>query len=100
MKRFDLYKYFSSVVCLEDAPLPKPDAAPTLKALKDLGVSKAILIGDTPDDISSATFARIIGVGALVVPGADKPTTRAAIQAAGAVTILTDINQIVTLLKL
>lgn len=48
LKFLDHYKigpFFKSLVCMEDTPKPKPDAAPVTLALSQLGVSKAVLIG-------------------------------------------------------
>lgn len=49
-------------VCMEDAPA-KPSPEPVLMAMKKLGVERALMIGDTPDDIRAAVGAGIVGVG-------------------------------------
>jgi histidinol-phosphate aminotransferase len=54
--------FFQHLVCMEDAPC-KPDPAPVHLALQKLGISRAIMIGDTPDDIRAAVAAGIMGVG-------------------------------------
>jgi histidinol-phosphate aminotransferase len=56
--------FFKHVVCMEDAPA-KPDPAPVRLALQQLGVKRALMIGDTPDDIKAAVAAGIVGVGIL-----------------------------------
>jgi len=100
MDRFNLHKYFQSSVCMEDTPKPKPDAGPCLKALMDLNVKNAIMIGDTPDDIVSANLAKIGAIGALVVPGSNKELSRDAIYNAGAMHIMSDINEIATIFSM
>jgi len=56
--------FFKCVVCMEDAP-PKPNPEPVILALQKLGVQRAIMIGDTPDDICAAVGAGIQGIGIL-----------------------------------
>jgi len=58
-------KFFKVCVCMEDGP-PKPDPFPVSEACKLLGVSPSssvIMVGDTPDDITSALRAEVRGVG-------------------------------------
>ena len=68
--------------------MPSPD--PVRLALKQLGVSAAWLIGDTPDDIAAARAARVVPIG--IPPpgdGADETVRCAgALAAAGAATVL------------
>jgi HAD superfamily hydrolase (TIGR01548 family) len=58
---------FGAVVCREDAPL-KPDPAPVREALSRLGVSRAWMVGDTPDDVRAARSAGVVPLG-VVAPG-------------------------------
>jgi len=67
---------FRNVVCMEDAPA-KPDPAPVHLALQRLGVSRAIMIGDTPDDIRAAVAAGVVGVG--ILSPSEKAGTRAGV---------------------
>lgn len=97
LNRFNLHKYFQSVVCMEDTPKPKPDAGPCLKALQELSAKKAIMIGDTPDDIVSANLAKIGAIGALVVPGSNKELVRDSILGVGALRIITELNELATI---
>lgn len=50
-----LEKFLGAVVAAEDAPTLKPDPAPLLLALKQLGktVDRAWMVGDTPTDIQA-----------------------------------------------
>ena len=53
---------FSVVVCMEDATL-KPDPAPVRLALERLGVRRAWMVGDTPDDLTAARAAQVVPLG-------------------------------------
>ncbi|HLF61774.1 MAG TPA: aminotransferase class I/II-fold pyridoxal phosphate-dependent enzyme [Acidimicrobiia bacterium] len=68
--RFGLRGEVSALVTREDAPL-KPDPAPVRMALELLGVSRAWMLGDTPDDLVAARAAGVIPIG-VVAPG-DNP---------------------------
>jgi phosphoglycolate phosphatase-like HAD superfamily hydrolase len=59
----------TALVTREDAPL-KPDAAPVLLALETMGVSRAWMLGDTPDDLAAARAAGVVPIG-VVAPGDD-----------------------------
>eukprot|EP01060_Flectonema_neradi_P040114 TRINITY_DN9039_c0_g1_i1.p1 TRINITY_DN9039_c0_g1~~TRINITY_DN9039_c0_g1_i1.p1 ORF type:complete len:239 (+),score=44.35 TRINITY_DN9039_c0_g1_i1:70-786(+) len=67
LKRFDLEKYVSAVVCMEDGP-PKPNPFPVAEGCRKLGLEpgNCLMIGDTPDDIISAVSAGAVGVGILL----------------------------------
>lgn len=80
-----LARFFSAVVCREDAPL-KPDPAPVRLALQQLGAGSAWMFGDTPDDIVAARGAGAVPVGVLP-PGAG-PKMEAALMDAGAARIV------------
>lgn len=60
---------FAVLVTREDAPL-KPDAAPVRLALEQLGVRRAWLIGDTPDDTRAALAAGALPLSVAADPGA------------------------------
>ncbi len=87
---------FESVVCLEDGP-NKPDPTPVLIAMEQLGVSKAWMIGDTPDDVRAAAAAGVLPL-AILAPGANPDTHAAALIEAGAVTILENVEALLELL--
>ncbi len=74
LDRFDLGELVSTVVTREDAPL-KPDPGPVRLALQRLGVSRAWMLGDTPDDVSAATSAGVVPIG-VVAPGDDPGLVR------------------------
>lgn len=85
LEEHGLARFFSAVVCREDAPL-KPDPAPVLLALQQLGAGSAWMFGDTPDDIVAARGAGAVPVGVLP-PGAG-PKMEAALRDAGAARIV------------
>ena len=80
---FDLADCFSAVVCMEDAPA-KPSPAPVRQALLELGVQRAWMVGDTPDDLVAARAAGVVPLG-VCAPG-EAATDR--LLAAGAARVL------------
>lgn len=81
---------FRAIVCMEDAPA-KPDPAPVELALRRLGVSRAWMLGDAPDDVRAARGAEVVPVG-VVMPGADAADAGAALLSAGAARVLTGVS--------
>jgi len=75
---------FDAVVCMEDATL-KPDPAPVALALKQLGATRAWMVGDTPDDIVAARGAGAVPLG--INANAETLT------AAGAARVLTTLDE-------
>ena len=92
----ELTELFATVVCMEDSPL-KPDPAPVQLARSRLGVERAWMVGDTPDDIRAATAAGVLPIG-VVAPGPDPTATTAALRESGAATVLGTINDLLELL--
>ncbi len=83
---------FGAVVTMNDAPL-KPDPAPVRLALERLGVERAWLVGDTPDDVRAARSAGVVPLGA-IAPADDPAVARRALFAAGAARVLANAGQI------
>jgi HAD superfamily hydrolase (TIGR01548 family) len=83
LKRFDLMSETSALVTRDEAPL-KPDPTPLKLALEILGVSRAWMLGDTPDDIVAARGAGVIPIG-VVAPGDDPTRARGALRGAARV---------------
>ncbi len=72
---------------MEDAPL-KPDPAPRSRlALARLGVTRAWMIGDTPDDVRAARAAGVVPLG-VVAPGERRGGPPPSLLAAGAARVL------------
>jgi HAD superfamily hydrolase (TIGR01548 family) len=96
LERFGLADLFDTVVAREDAAL-KPDPAPVRLALEQLGVERAWMVGDTPDDLVAARGAGVVPIG-VVPPGADPSRTRTALEAAGAARVLSRTEDLTALL--
>jgi HAD superfamily phosphatase len=92
----DLTDLFPFCVCMEDGPA-KPDPAPVFRALEQLGVKRAWMVGDTVDDVRAARSAGVIPLG-LVAPGDDHVRSQAALMGAGAARVLHSLRELDTLL--
>jgi HAD superfamily hydrolase (TIGR01548 family) len=79
----------SSLVCLEDAP-QKPDPSPVRLALERLGIERAWMVGDTPDDLTAARRAGVLPLG-VAGPGGGDP---GALAAAGAARVLSNLDEL------
>jgi histidinol-phosphate aminotransferase len=97
LDRFEIRDDFESIVCMEDAPL-KPAPDPVIKAMSQLNVERAWMVGDTPDDMVSARGAGVIAVGC-IAPGHNTESNKLALVSSGASTILESVNQIEEKLK-
>jgi phosphoglycolate phosphatase-like HAD superfamily hydrolase len=86
LERERLMPLFHALVCMEDAAR-KPDPAPVRLALTRLGVQRAWMIGNTPDDVRAAAGASVVPFG-IVAPGDDLTLTTAALTDAGAARVL------------
>lgn len=84
--------YFAKVIALEDGP-SKPDPTVVRLALQALGVRRAWMIGDTPDDMVAARGAGVLPVG-VVPPGDDPAKTSDSLVQNGAATVLSNLNQL------
>jgi histidinol-phosphate aminotransferase len=99
LERTGLSGLFKTVVCMEDAPL-KPDSAPVRRALEQLGLEDAWLVGDTPDDIVAARGAGVVPIG-ILAPGDSAGTGEdmtTALNCAGAARILGNLSDLEQLL--
>ncbi len=81
------------LVTMEDGPA-KPDPAPVLTALQRLGVRRAWMVGDTPDDLRAARAADVVPLG-IAAPGDTDP---APLWSAGAARVLDSLDQLMELL--
>ncbi len=97
LKNNNFTKLFKTVVTMDDGPL-KPDAFPVKLAMKNLGVSTAWMIGDTPDDIKSAVAAGAVAIG--VIGPADYPqAARLSMFNAGALEVWDSVSNVARLLN-
>jgi histidinol-phosphate aminotransferase len=96
LKRAGVAHLFGTVVAMEDAP-PKPDPAPVRRALERLGVRRAWMIGDTPDDVRAAAQAGVVPL-AVVAPGDEPSLATTALRDAGAARVLGPLTDLLELL--
>jgi len=96
LDRAGLTGLFRTVICMEDAPR-KPDPAPVRLARARLGVRRAWMVGNTPDDIRAAAGASVVPLG-IVAPGDDLAATTIALNNAGAAGVLDKIADLEELL--
>jgi len=96
LERMEIGDLFGAVVCMEDAAR-KPDPAPVRLALERLGVRRAWMVGNTPDDIRAAAGAGVVPLG-VVAPGDDHIATAAALTRAGAARVLDRVADLEELL--
>lgn len=87
---------FDAVIVHEDGPL-KPDPFPVRAAMDALGVSRAWMIGDTPDDVRAARAAGALPLG-IIAPGDAAAVMGPALFAAGAARVYTTVEEITTCL--
>ena len=65
LNKFDINKYFSIIIGIDDIDKPKPNKQPIVKACKDhkYGIDNTIYIGDSPTDIMAAKNAGVYSIG-------------------------------------
>jgi HAD superfamily hydrolase (TIGR01548 family) len=93
LERHGVLDVFSSLVCMEDADAPKPDPSSVSLALKQLGVDRAWMVGDTPDDARAARGAGVCPIG-VVAPGEEVRASTVALLGAGAGRVVTGLDTI------
>lgn len=96
LERCGLGDRFAVLVAMEDAPL-KPDPAAVRLALGRLGVERAWMVGDTPDDVRAARGAGVVPIG-IVAPGHAPDVMHAALLEAGAGRVLANLAELEDLL--
>lgn len=95
LERFGLAGVFAAVITRDDAA-PKPDPAPVREAMLRLGVERAWMVGDSPDDIAAARAAGVLPIG--ILPPVAVDDTGASLSAAGAVRVLASLDELKELL--
>ncbi len=73
IEHFQLDGIFETMICMEDAPL-KPSPEPLFLAMRQLGVNRAWMFGDTPDDMRASRNASCLPVGVLAPGHTDAQT--------------------------
>ena len=87
-----LDEFFQVTVCMEDAT-PKPDPAPVRLALQKLGLQRAWMLGDTPDDANAAQNAGVAPLG-IVAPADDPELASQRLRDANVATILPTLQSL------
>lgn len=87
---------FEQVIALEDGP-SKPDPAPVLCALERLGVQRAWMVGDTPDDMRSARSAGVVPIG-IPAPNDTHEEAERTLFASGAARVLRSLDELLEVL--
>lgn len=95
LERFDLAGLFAAVVTRDDAA-PKPDPAPVRESMRRLGIDRAWMVGDSPDDITAARAAGALPIGILPPVAVDE--TGESLSAAGAARVLASLDELKELL--
>jgi phosphoglycolate phosphatase-like HAD superfamily hydrolase len=96
LKKYNIEHVFETIITMDDGPA-KPDPAPVLLACEKLGVTRAWMVGDTPDDMRSARSAGVLPIG-VVAPADDPEIAKSALTRAGAGRVIADISLIEELL--
>ena len=94
LERFDVRRYFSAIVTVENISKPKPDPEGLLQILDGLPASKAIYLGDNVDDAFAAQAASMAFVGVLARGSVERRIRAGRLRALGARTILGDVTEI------
>lgn len=95
LERYEIRAVFRAVVCLEDAP-PKPNPEPVRRALVQLEVERAWMLGDTPDDVGASIAAGVVPIG-ITPPGANGQAL-ALLKSAGAAAVINTFEELEDLL--
>ncbi len=90
LQHLDLTDRFAVSVCMGDAPA-KPSPQPVERALEQLGVQRAWMLGDTPDDVVAARQAGVVPLA--VAPEGTAPAWVDALWRAGAARVADDAVQ-------
>ncbi|MEM1164725.1 MAG: aminotransferase class I/II-fold pyridoxal phosphate-dependent enzyme [Planctomycetota bacterium] len=83
LEAHDAGRYFTTVVTMNCTETHKPDSAPVREALTRLGVTRAWMIGDMPDDQTAARGAGVVPLGT-IAPGMSASVMGPALESAGA----------------
>ncbi len=92
LERFGIADLFETLVCMEDAPA-KPSPKPVKLAMQRLGVSRAWMVGDTPDDMVAARLAGALPLG-VAAPGQGFADATRVLNECGAAEVLASLDRI------
>jgi histidinol-phosphate aminotransferase len=97
LKAHGFSSLFATVITMDDGPV-KPSPKPVQLAMQRLGIERAWMIGDTPDDIRAAREAGALPLG--VVAPADAPdVARKAMGRAGAARVFDKLKELEEIVK-
>jgi len=89
LEQHNITEYFRHAVCLGDAASkPSPDGVKL--CMKELGVTKAVIVGDTPDDIRAGVSAGILALGVCAPTEGNKEATSELLKSCGATQVLSE----------
>ncbi len=89
-------RHFKTLVCMEDAPLkPRPD--PFKLAMERLGIERAWMVGNKPDDMRGCRAAEVLPL-AILSPGEAAEVLGKALYRAGAARLIGSVSDIENLL--
>lgn len=94
LERFDVRRYFSTIVTVESISKPKPDPEGLRQILDGLPASRAVYLGDNVDDAFAAKAADMAFVGVLPRGSVERRIRAGRLRALGARTILGDVTEI------
>jgi len=94
LERFNVRRYFSTIVTVESISKPKPDPEGLLQILDGLPASKAIYLGDNVDDAFAAKAAGMAFVGVLPRGSVERRVRAGRLRALGARTVLGEVTEI------
>lgn len=92
LSKTEIRDCFQVVICREDAAL-KPSAEPVLRALEELGVRTAWMVGDTPDDVVAARRAGVVPLGVLPPKTESPDAWMDALYRSGAARVFADVRE-------
>lgn len=95
-----LGRVVETTVCMEDAA-QKPEPDPVELLAERLGVERAWMLGDTPDDARAARAARTVSVLPLgvIAPGEEERAMRSALLEAGCARVVDGLDELEALLE-
>jgi len=93
LERFGLTDLFDSIVTSSDVTLGKPHPESVVRALGELDVTSAWMVGDTPDDLIAARGASVLPIG-ICAPSRQDAVSRQGLDDAGAFVVLDSMDSL------
>jgi len=99
LARWEVKKFFKTIITVETVKRPKPDPDGLLQILGGRDPSVALYVGDNVDDALAAQAAKVAFVGVLPRGSEERRQRGAQLRKLGALTVLGNINELETWLK-